>query len=111
MKMSTMAIISALVLLPASALAFNPEGGDPAKGKEAFTANCRKCHDGKKATNLSPGSKTKKQWERYFENDFEKLKKKMPEWDSWNLGNETLENIYRYAVDHALDSDKPQTCD
>lgn len=111
MKMYRIGMIAALALLPASlAFAFNPEGGDPEKGKDAFGV-CRKCHDGGKATNLSPAHKTKKQWERYFEEDFAKLKKKMPEWDSWGYTNEFVENVYRYAVDHALDSDKPQTCD
>jgi len=111
MKRYSMAVIAALMLLPTHlAFAFNPDGGDPAKGKDAF-AVCRKCHDGSKAANLSPAHKTKKQWARYFEEDFAKLKKKMPEWDSWGYTNEFLEDVYRYAVDHALDSDKPQTCD
>jgi len=111
MKMYRTTLMTALLLATTSlAFAFNPDGGDPAKGKEAF-GTCRKCHDGSKATSMSPSSKTKKQWERYFENDFEKLKKKMPEWDSWGYSNEFLENVYRYSVDHALDSDKPQTCD
>lgn len=111
MKTYRTAIITALLLLPAAfVFGFNPEAGDPAKGKVSFGV-CRKCHDGSKATNLSPSSKTKKQWGRYFENDFEKLKKKMPEWDSWGYTNEFLEDVHRYAVEHALDSDKPQTCD
>jgi hypothetical protein len=105
------AVITALLLLPASlAFAFNPDGGDLAKGKESFTV-CRKCHDGSKATSLSPSSKTKKQWGRFFEEDMAKLKKKMPEWDSWGYTNDFLENVHRYVVEHALDSDKPQTCD
>lgn len=111
MKMYRTAVMTVLLLLPTSlALAFNPDGGDAVKGKESF-AVCRKCHDGSKATSMSPSSKTKKQWGRYFENDFEKLKKKMPEWDSWGYTTEFLEDVHRYAVEHALDSDKPQTCD
>ena len=111
MKMSkTLVLTACLVLASSSAFAFDPEGGDSDKGKEAF-ATCRECHDGGKAKNLSPAHKTKKQWSRYFAKDFKKLKRKMPDFDSAGYDDAFLEDVHRYLVDHALDSDKPQTCD
>ena len=111
MKVAKIIVLGSIMVMSSSiALAFNFDGGDLAKGKDSFTV-CRECHDGGKAKNLSPAHKTKKQWFRYFSKDFKKLRRKMPDWDSYGYSEEFLEDVYRYLVNHALDSDKPQTCD
>lgn len=109
-QLLTALIIGALAFGVGTATAFNPDGGDAGQGKEDFK-KCRACHDGNKAKTLSPSGKTKKQWGRYFKDDFKKLKKKMPDFDTYGISAAQLENIHRYLSDHALDSDKPQTCD
>jgi hypothetical protein len=105
-------VVTALIgLFATTAQAFDPEGGDSAQGKDAFTSKCRSCHNGSKAVNLSPAQKTQKQWSRYFAKDFKKLKKKMPDFDSYGIPEKELEHILAYLVSGALDSAKPQTCE
>lgn len=103
-------VMAALLLAVGSAQAFDPEAGDGTKGKEDMK-QCRKCHDGSTAVKLSPSGKTKKQWGRYFKSDYKKLQKKHADWDSLGYSTELLQNVHRFLVEHALDSDKPQTCD
>ncbi len=105
------AILTGLMFAAGMAHAFDLEAGDPVKGKEALVAKCKVCHDGSKAKKVSPASKTKKQWGRYFSKDQKKLKRKHADWDSFGLSIDTLQNIHRYMNASALDSDKPQTCD
>jgi len=111
MKLSRIfAITMALALSVSVAHGFDPEAGDAGQGKEDWK-KCRDCHDGSKGEKLSPSAKTKKQWGRYFNDDYAKLKKKHADWDSFAYSTEFLQNVHRFLNEHALDSDKPQTCD
>ncbi len=111
MKFVKFASICAAVLLAAgTAQGFDPEAGDGNKGKDDV-AKCKACHDGTKTAKLNPGSKTKKQWSRFFEEDQKKLVAKHADWATFGLSNDQLQNIHRFLVERALDSDKPQTCD
>lgn len=104
-------VIALIGLFATTAQAFDPEGGDPAEGKGIFNEKCRSCHNGSKAVNMSPAQKTQKQWGRFFAKDFKKLKKKMPDFDSFGIPEKELEHILAYLVAGALDSAKPQTCE
>ena len=103
--------ITLIGLFASTAQAFDPEGGDAAKGKTIFANQCRKCHNGAKAVNLSPAQKTIKQWDRLFDKDFKKLKKKMADFDSFGVAEADMEHILAYLKGGALDSAKPQTCE
>lgn len=84
--------------------------------KELFKQNCRVCHE-KDSVNgeYSPMSLTQDQWKAFFKNKFaEKHKdvvlkrenKKLLEF----LTTKNIETIQKYCVDHAADSEQPQTC-
>ena len=103
-------IVAAFFLVGTAVQGMDLEAGDSAKGKEELKI-CRECHDGTKASKLNPSSKTKKQWARYFKEDAKKLAKKHDDWAGLGYADEMLQNVHRYLSGHALDSDKPQTCD
>ena len=84
--------------------------------KELYKQNCRVCHE-KESPNgeYSPLSLTQDQWKAFFKNKFnEKHKdvvlksenKKLLEY----LTTKNIETIKKYCVDHAADSEQPQTC-
>lgn len=81
------------------------EGGNPKKGKHLYKKSCKECHSqGGKGGELTPLSKTMKQWDRFFEkleHDKDALK---------GLSEQDLKDIQQFLYDHAADSDQPQTC-
>jgi Ca-activated chloride channel homolog len=109
--MKTIAVIlGLLVFLINYSFASNQAQVDLQEGKELFL-KCLKCHDGSKASRLSPTHKTKKQWHRYSKNNFNRLKRKMPDLESYAFSNKDLNLIFQYLMANGLDSDNPQTCD
>lgn len=80
--------------------------GSDKKGKYYFKKSCKECHgedgDGGEVT---PISKTIKQWERYFKKDKHGEKKLSKEFDA-----EQLIHIKTFLINHAADSDQPETC-
>ncbi|MBS1795080.1 MAG: cytochrome c [Acidobacteria bacterium] len=91
-------------------------GGDKDNGKELFKQNCRVCHE-KDSPNgeFTPMSLTQDQWKAFFKNKFEakhkdvildREKKKLLEF----LTTQQIEAIQKFCVDHAADSEQPQTC-
>lgn len=84
--------------------------------KELFKQNCRVCHE-KESPNgeYSPMSLTQDQWKNFFKNKFtekhkeavlKKENKKLLEY----LTTKNIETIKKYCIDHAADSEQPQTC-
>ncbi len=91
-------------------------GGDKENGKDLYKQNCRLCHE-KDSPNgeFTPMSLTQDQWKAFFKNKFEakhkdvileREKKKLLEF----LTTKQIEIIQKYCVDHAADSEQPQTC-
>ena len=87
---------------------------NPRKGKVFYKKNCRVCHDGStEAKELSPISKTMKQWTREFV-----AKGTVPtgcvartkDEVGTELTSQDLTDIQSYLVRHAADSDQPATC-
>ncbi len=77
------------------------------KGKYYFKKICKSCHgQGDEGGELTPMSKTIKQWERVFRKDRhiegEAFSKKFD-------GTQLL-HIQTFLVNHAADSDQPETC-
>ncbi len=85
-------------------------------GKDLYRADCRICHD-KESPNgeYSPMSFTQDQWKKFFDTKLATTHKdivlaaksaKLLE----VLTSEQLAKIKKYCVDHAADSEQPQTC-
>lgn len=85
-------------------------------GKELYKQSCKTCHD-KDSPNgeYTPMSLTQDQWKAFFKNKFEAKhkdvilpneKKKLLEY----LTKQQVEKIQKFCVDHAADSEQPQTC-
>ncbi len=98
--------IGSFVGIAFAASTFTPDGVDR-KGKYLFRRDCRSCHDGSGATELSPNSKTMAQWEREF-GRYERLDCA----EEWNkLEHADLNDVYTYLYGHAYDSPQPATCE
>lgn len=81
------------------------EGGNPRKGKHLFKKTCKTCHSsGGEGGELTPMSKTQKQWDRVFE----KNKHNEKGWEG--LSEQDLKDVQQFLFDHAADSPQPQTC-
>ena len=98
-------MVSALILsmiMPQDALG----SGNERKGKFYFKKVCKDCHskDGK-GGELTPMSKTSTQWEAFFSKGQhgEKTLKDIVE-------EENIEHIKTFLINHAADSDQPETC-
>ncbi len=117
MSISKLFAISLAGLLALGAFNSTIAKDNAKKGKFLYKKNCRiACHAGETegVKELNPTSKTQKQWERYFNEENEKL---IEEHSKGEL-DEILEkfkeqdykDILKYLRDHAADSDQPQTC-
>lgn len=81
------------------------EGGNPRKGKHLYKKSCKTCHSaGDEGGELTPMSKTMKQWDRIFE-------KKKHDQEAWKgLSEKDLKDINQFLFDFAADSEQPATC-
>ncbi len=102
-----LALLCCMAFLSTSLIMAEGEGSAK-KGKFYYKKSCKECHaeDGE-GGEVSPLSKTMSQWERYFRkgvhnNKTEKLEDVVPA--------EQLIHIETFLVNHAADSDQPETC-
>ena len=106
MKLMKVLIVVMVVVFAASA-ALAVEGGNSRKGKYLYKKNCKTCHvAGAEGGELTPLSKTQKQWDRFFDQD--KHAKKADVWGKFS--DKDLKDINQFLFDHAVDSDQPETC-
>lgn len=106
MNLMKVLIVMMLVLL-VSVAAFAAEGGNARKGKYLYKKNCKSCHvSGAEGGELTPLSKTQKQWDRFFNED---KHKKSPD-ALKGFSEQDLKDINQFLFDHAVDSDQPETC-
>lgn len=105
MKRIGLFFIVVAVLTMAAAPVFAIDGGNPKKGKYLYRKSCKSCHgEGGEGGDLTPMSKTQKQWDRFFD------KKKHPGTALDSLDEGKLKDINQFLFDHAADSDQPATC-
>jgi len=80
--------------------------GSDRKGKYFYKKYCRKCH-GKdvQGGELTPMSKTQAQWEEFFKKGRHKDQKLTDVVDE-----KMLIHIQTFLMNHAADSDQPETC-
>lgn len=85
-------------------------------GKDLYKQNCRVCHENNSPNGeYSPMSLTQDQWKAFFKNRLAPRHKEaiLPGLDKKlfeTLTPEQLKAIEKFAVDHAADSEQPQTC-
>ncbi len=81
------------------------DGGNSRKGKHLYKKNCKSCHSaGAEAKDLTPMSKTMKQWDRFFE------KAEHPGDVFKKTSEKDLKDINQFLFDKAADSPSPETC-
>ena len=85
-------------------------------GKDLYKQNCRVCHEkGSASGEYSPMSLTQDQWKNFFKNKLVPAHKQvsLPGINQKLLElltPEQLKAIEKFVVDHAADSEQPQTC-
>lgn len=91
-------------------------GGKRENGKDLYKQNCRACHDkGSPNGEYSPMSLIRDQWAKFFEEKLVNTHKEAVapgrnEKLLQVLTPEELKSIQKFCVDHAADSEQPQTC-
>ena len=107
MKSTAKVIVCLMIVVFAATSALAIEGGNPKKGKYLYKKNCKACHSaGQPGGELTPMSKTMKQWDRLFERG--RHKGGQEAWDK--MQDHELKDINQFLYDHAADSPSPQTC-
>ena len=93
------------------------EGSD-SKGKYYFKKSCKSCHGPKgDGGEITPVSKTIKQWQRYFDKGVH-LRREGEDGEKVNemllkikdIDEIKLIHIKTFLINHAADSDQPETC-
>ena len=83
--------------------------GNDRKGKYLFKNKCKQCHDpenGHGEKKVTPSKYTQKQWESFFKRNKHKRKKDISD----QFSEEELLHIKTFLINHAADSDQPETC-
>lgn len=105
MKTSLKSLLALALVVTFASSALAVDGGNPRKGKHLYKKSCKTCHSaGGEGGELTPMSKTMKQWDRVFE----KKKHDQAAWE--NLSEQDLLDINQFLFDFAADSDQPATC-
>ncbi len=96
---------SALVMFMTVSMAFALGDGNGRKGKFLYRKNCRTCHNGATAKDLSPADMTQAEWKATFA-DMSKIKCS----GDWTVSEEDVNDIFTYLHDYAKDSPSPAKC-
>ena len=95
------------LLLAVSMLTPSLASANSREGKQVFREKCYSCHKaGAEGGQISPDSKTQRQWRRFFKRDQHRDLPKI--WES--LSREEKSNLWFFIYENALDADKPATC-
>jgi hypothetical protein len=82
--------------------------GSDKQGKFLFRSKCKECHwPEEEGGDVTPMTYTQAQWKSFFERNKHKRKK-----DVWTemFKPEELVDIKTYLINHASDSEQPETC-
>lgn len=106
MSRKLMLIAAALLITVFTvSMAFAMGGGNARKGKFLYRKNCRSCHSGGQAADLSPADKTQAEWTATF-SDMTKIKCS----PDWTASEKDINDIFTYLHDYAKDSPSPAKC-
>jgi hypothetical protein len=118
MKIAKLLSIAVFLAFVAIVSNVTPVVGDDKKenGKDLYKMDCKVCHEkGSPHGEYTPMSLTQDQWKKFFENKLapthkdvvlKSENKKLLEF----LSPEQISKIKKFCVDHAADSEQPQTC-
>ena len=101
------ALFLATLALSAVVLAEEKKGSDK-QGKFLFRSKCKECHwPEEEGGDVTPMTYTQAQWKGFFDRYKHKRKK-----DVWHdvFTPEELVDIKTYLINHASDSEQPETC-
>ena len=101
------AVFLATLALSTAALA-GEKGGSDKQGKFLFRSKCKECHwPEEEGGDVTPMTYTQAQWKSFFERNKHKRKK-----DVWTemFTPAELVDIKTYLINHASDSEQPETC-
>lgn len=98
-------VASTLVIVMTVSMAFALGGGNGRKGKFLYRKNCRTCHNGADAKDLSPADMTQAEWTAKF-SDMSKIKCA----GDWTIDKKAVNDIFTYLHDYAKDSPSPAKC-
>ena len=101
------ALFLATLALSAVVLAEEKKGSDK-QGKFLFRSKCKECHwPEEEGGDVTPMTYTQAQWKSFFDRYKHKRKK-----DVWHdvFTPEELVDIKTYLINHASDSEQPETC-
>ena len=98
-------IATMLITVFAVSMAFAMGGGNARKGKFLYRKNCRSCHNGNDAMDLSPADRTQAEWKATFA-DTSKIKCS----GDWTIKEKDINDIFTYLHDYAKDSPSPAKC-
>lgn len=121
MKRAKLLVIALWVLFTGVGLSMNGvsasfDDDKKTSGKDLFKTNCKVCHE-KNSPNgeYTPMTLTQDQWKKFFESKLtathkdvvlKSENKKLLEF----LTPEQVSKIKKFCIDHAADSEQPQTC-
>lgn len=118
MRIIKLLVIALWIAFVAMISTVTPVSGDDKKenGKDLYKMDCKVCHEkGSPNGEYTPMSLTQEQWKKFFDNKFAAThkevvlkaeNKKLLEF----LTPEQISKIKKFCVDHAADSEQPQTC-
>jgi hypothetical protein len=101
------ALFLAASVLSTETFAEDNKGSDK-QGKFLFRSKCKECHwPEEEGGDVTPMTYTQAQWKSFFERNKHKRKK-----DVWTemFKPEELVDIKTYLINHASDSEQPETC-
>lgn len=109
-------VLAFIWLIPIALIAATPANDKSASGKDLYKQSCRVCHDkGSVHGEYSPLTLIQDQWKGFFNTKFlvthkdvvlPGQSKKLLE----ALTPEQIKLIQKFCIDHAADSEQPQTC-
>lgn len=106
-------LLVALLIIIFSAVSYSKK--DPADfGRNTWKKNCRlACHNGSKTgvPKLAPNSKTQQQWENVFAQNRKYIYEMHKDVDFSHLSEKDWNMIKQFVIQHAYDSDQPESCE
>jgi hypothetical protein len=105
---ATLATLFLATLSLSSAVLAEEKKGSDKQGKFLFRSKCKECHwPEEEGGDVTPMTYTQSQWKSFFERNKHKRKKDV--WTEMFTPAELLD-IKTYLINHASDSEQPETC-
>lgn len=117
MSRSRLFVATILIAVLAIGLANVATAAKKPKGSDLYKEFCKPCHEAGSANGeYTPMTLIQDQWERFFNDKYEGSHSAVADPAHDNkpvtevITEEDLEQIKKFAIDHAADSEQPMTC-